>query len=306
MDALGAPNDKQMQQTDPVPAIASPPVLRLELVPREPRFVVRLPGRISRSGSLPIQLALPQPFHHQLRIGVSGSLNHALIGLVRQALSWLDAAQVSLRIRTANDPLTSRRQSGTDAQHPALAIDLEAPSNWRLPHPAFEECPRKGKDRMTVVVDGRPSREEVTYIQAGLPLDLHQRLHEEGLGSISQLVVYLARYAYMRLLTQHLTLHVSVVDAHASNTSATSEIGASKAARKNTLAEGPITTVGELIQHLRQFPADAPVGLGDIGFDVRSSVVRLDFDTAPGSGGSVLLVGDFQDGIEDWIDDDLV
>lgn len=282
------------------------PQMRLSLVPQEPRFVVRVPARIPRTGSVPTQLALPRHFHQRLRVGTSGSLNHALIALVRQAFAWLDADRVSLRIHAAHDPLTATSTGRTVAQSDARDAALEAPANWRLPHAMFE--PIAPDEQVLVEVRGRPSRQDIVYIQVGLPADIQHRLQEHGLGSISQLVAYLARYAYLRLQTEKLSLHVTVADADDKKYVAVTDDSkvelpqlASKAimssAWQDPIVASPIATVGELIEHLRKFPADTLVGLADTGFEVNSGIVGLSIDRAPRPTGTLMLIGDFQAGI---------
>lgn len=286
------------------------PQMRLSLVPQEPRFLVRVPARIPRTGSVPTQLALPRHFHQRLRVGTSGSLNHALIALVRQAFAWLDADRVSLRIHAAHDPLTATSKERTAAQSDARDAALEAPANWQLPHAMFE--PIAPDEQVLVEVRGRPSRQDIIYIQVGLPADIQHRLQEHGLGSISQLVAYLARYAYLRLRTEKLSLHVTITDAdadaddneHVADTDdnkveppkPTSKAIMSSAWQAPIVAS-PIATVGELIEHLRKFPADTLVGLADTGFEVNSGIVGLSIDRAPRPTGTLMLIGDFQAGI---------
>ena len=284
------------------------PQMRLSLVPQEPRFVVRVPVRIPRTGSVPIQLALPRRFHQRLRVGTSGSLNHALIALVRQAFAWLDADRVSLRIHAAHDPLTATSTGRTAAQSDARDAVLEAPANWQLPHAMFE--PIAPDEQVLVEVRGRPSRQDIIYIQVGLPADIPHRLQEHGLGSISQLVAYLARYAYLRLQTEKLSLHVTVIDADADDKEHVAVTDDKKveppqptsktimsSAWQDPIVARPIATVGELIEHLRKFPTDTLVGLADTGFEVNSGIVGLSIDRAPRPTGTLMLIGDFQAGI---------
>lgn len=270
------------------------PQMNLSLVPREPRFVVRLPGRIPRTGSLPVQLALPRLFHQRLRVGTSGSLNHALIALVRQAFAWLDADRVSLRIHAGRDPLT------TKSQRPGLAEDakdaaLEAPAHWQLPHAMFEPIPRDAQ--VLVEVRGRPSRQDIVYIQVGLPADIQGRLQEQGLGSISQLVAYLARYAYMRLQMEGLSLHVAVE--HRKEEGRPQVVFQPSLSRALDTRPGanPIATVGELIEQLQQFPHDTPVGLTDQNSGAESQIIGLEIDRSPTSTGTLMLLGDLDDGL---------
>lgn len=278
------------------------PQMHLSLVPQEPRFVVRLPVRIPRTGSLPIQLALPRLFHHRLRVGTSGSLNHVLIALVRQAFAWLDADRMSLRIHAADDPLTAAGAPRTAARSDAGDSALEAPANWQLPHAVFEPIPRN--EQVLVEVRGRPSRQDIVYIQVGLPTDIQHRLQEQGLGSISQLVAYLARYAYMRLQTERLSLHVAVTNQGATEPPQLTKQRRIPSLRSMPIVPRPIATVGELIEHLRKFPVDTPVGLADAGLAVDAEIIGLSIGRAPDPTGTVRLVGDFHDGIDGWIEED--
>ena len=266
------------------------PQMRLSLVPQEPRFVVRVPVRIPRTGSVPIQLALPRRFHQRLRVGTSGSLNHALIALVRQAFAWLDGDRVSLRIHAAHDPLTATSTGRTAAQSKARDAVLEAPANWQLPHAMFE--PIAPDEQVLVEVRGRPSRQDIIYIQVGLPADIQHRLQEHGLGSISQLVAYLARYAYLRLQTEKLSLHVTITDQKTMESPPLVVPGNHSMAQAPSFVYRPIATVGELIEQLQKFPIDTPIELTDSDGNFSAGIVGLGTERLPEPTGTLMLVGD--------------
>ena len=135
----------------------------LTLVPREPRFAVRLPLRMSREGAAPFQVALPKAFHDRLRVEVAGSLNHALTALARQALAWLDAERATLHIQLDRDPLGARDKRAFSA--------ADWRKVWTWPHAMFREVPRE--ETVVASLDGRPSRSGVVFVQIGLPGDLH-------------------------------------------------------------------------------------------------------------------------------------
>jgi hypothetical protein len=216
----------------------------LTLVPREPRFAVRLPLRMSREGTVPFQVALPKDFHDKLRIEVAGSLNHALIALARQALTWLDAEQSRLRIDPDKDPLTAQvRRQFTHSDWSQL---------WSYPHPMFREEPREGT--VVVSLDGRPSRSGAVYVQIGLPPDLQKRLHEQGVGSVGQLLVYLARHALVRLEAMRLSLHVT------EEPDASTDNLASPRTRVSA-GDPPSSTASQLVRQLQSYPPETPVTL---------------------------------------------
>lgn len=217
--------------------------MHLTLVPREPRFAVRLPLRMSREGTVPFQVALPKDFHDKLRLEVAGSRNHALIALARQALAWLDAEQQTLHIRPDKDPLTAR--------DPRKFSPGDWREVWNYPHPMFRT--ERREDTVVVSLDGRPSRSGVVYVQIGLPPDLQKRLQEHGVGSVGQLLVYLARYALVRLEAMQRSLHV------------TEEPDASvdkSVSPQTVLANGrPSSTAGQLVRRLQGYPPETPVVL---------------------------------------------
>lgn len=204
---------------------------------------MRLPLRMSREGTTSLQVALPVAFHNRLKIEVMGSLNHALIALVRQALAWLDTAHQTLVIDLSRDPLDPEvmRQ-----RRPSSDPDWDRRVDWAYPHKMFEEHPRQG----TVVANlkNRPSRANVVYVQIGVPPDLQTRLREEGVGAVSQLLVYLARYAFMRLEAEGLSLHVNPSNSGTESAGLTTQVGAIHC-----------TSVGELITHLGRYTADTRI-----------------------------------------------
>ncbi len=226
-------------------AISIPPPARiaLALVPREPRFAVRLPLRMSREGTNSLQVALPEAFHNRLKVEVMGSLNHAFIALVRQALAWLDTANQTLVIDLSRDPLNPEVM-----RHPRSSSDpdLDRRIDWAYPHKMFAEVARQG----TVVANlkNRPSRANVVHVQIGVPPDLQTRLREEGVGAVSQLLVYLARYAFMRLEAEGLSLHVSPSQSDIQSANPTTLVGAIHC-----------TSVGELMTQLGRYTSDTRV-----------------------------------------------
>lgn len=239
------------QPSSPTTAVGIP--LELTLAPREPRFVVRLPPRLPRAGSTSLQVPLHRVVHEHLREVVSGSLNHALIALVRLALHWLDEDGQCLTVRTPHDPL-NRSRAAIQARKGLLAEE------WLTAGRLFSEMRR---NKVTIEIEGRPPRDQVVFLQVGLPDDLRVRLVEEGIGSISQQFVYLARYALMRLELTNQTLHVGLVDA----------VTKTHPAESPEVDDefGPIETVGQLIRHLASFPDDWPIRLDDAppGWDGR-------------------------------------
>ncbi len=245
----------------------------LALVPREPRFAVRLPLRMSREGTAPVQIALPTALHDRLRVEVSGSLNHALIALARQALAWLDADRATLKVRLAHDPFN--RKSAQD-RRPSADAEMDRRLDWAYPHSMFQEVPREGT--VVAALDGRPPRLNVVYVQIGLPTDLQLRLREQGVGSVSQLLVYLARYALMRLEASGFSLHVNeeVPEATGNHT-----------ARSNLL--GPLyrlssSTVGELIRLLNGYPVNTEVVLSASDGSAHAGRIAVTEDRSPGGG----------------------
>lgn len=235
----------------------------LTLVPREPRFAVRLPLRMSREGAAPFQVALPKAFHDRLRTEIAGSLNHALIAMARQALAWLDAEQATLFVELAKDPLSSRDRSAI--------TDHDRRDMWTYPHRMFSELRREGS--VVVALDGRPSRFGVVFVQIGLPPDLQERLHEQGVGSVGQLLVYLARYAFMRLEAASLSLHVNQATAPSASPSPQPDMPKSDHRFK-------LCTVGEMVKILSTYPPETPLLPRQTDRDVenRSLVISERYD----------------------------
>lgn len=236
------------------------PLPVLALLPRDAHFAVMVEGRLPRAGHLPFQVAIPHELHQLLRLETLGSLNQVLVALVRQALAWLDADQLTLHAEAHPGPIPTASKK----VHPAPGPRTEAQRRedffvldrlW--PNAVLNARPKD--DHWVIVQPERQPRAAVQLTQIALPIEVHQRLLHDGVGAVSQLVISLARYALRRLDKDQQTLEVrpttSLIDADRAGSG--SRMNAVNAA--TVLGGDPGMTVAHLIRALSAYPPDSSV-----------------------------------------------
>lgn len=237
---------------------SSLPVLTLR--PRDAHFVVMIEGRLSRAGHLPFQVAIPQGLHHRLRREALGSLNQVLVALVRQALAWLDAEQLTLHAQAHPGPVPTSPNvvlpssaPRTEAQRREEFLVLDR--LW--PNAVLDARPRD--DHWVIVQPERQPRVDAQLTQIALPVEVHQRLLHDGVGAVSQLVISLARYALGRLDQEQQTLEVRPAHLSTDADRAGSGLRATSMNAATVLGTDPGMTVAELIHALSTYPPDSNV-----------------------------------------------
>jgi len=236
---------------------SSLPVLALSR--RDAHFAVMVEGRLPRAGHLPFQVAIPQELHHRLRLETLGSLNQVLVALVRQALAWLDAEQLTLHAEVhpgpvPTSPRATRPTPGPQTEAQRHEEFLVADRRW--PNAVLDTRPRN--DHWVIVQPERQPRIDAQLTQIALPAEVHQRLLRDGMGAISQLVISLARYALLRLDLGHQTLEVrsapSVTDPSRHDSAARAS-----SAKAAAIGSDPGMTAGQLIHMLSAYPPETRV-----------------------------------------------
>jgi hypothetical protein len=237
---------------------SSLPVLALR--PRDAHFVVMIEGRLARAGHLPFQVAIPQELHHRLRREALGSLNQVFVALVRQALAWLDAEQLTLHaeahpgpVPTSPNVVRPSSASRTEAQRREDFFVLDR--LW--PNAVLDARPRD--DHWLIIQPERQPRVDAQLTQIALPVEVHQRLLHDGVGAVSQLVISLARYALRRLDQEQQTLEVrpANLSTEADRAGSGSRVTSMNAA--TVLGTDPGMTVAQLIHALSTYPPDSNV-----------------------------------------------
>lgn len=250
---------------DPPPGdIANPgtfsslPVLALR--PRDAHFVVMVEGRLPRVGHLPFQVAIPPELHHRLRREALGSLNQVLVALVRQALAWLDAEQLTLHAKAHPGPVPT----SPNGVRPSSAPRTEAQRREEFfvldrlwPNAVLDARPRD--HHWVIVQPERQPRVDAQLTQIALPVEVHQRLLHDGVGAVSQLVISLARYALWRLDQEQQTLDVRPADLSTKAGRAGSGPRATSMNAATVLGADPGMTVAQLIHALSTYPPDGRV-----------------------------------------------
>ena len=75
-----------------------------------------------------------------------------------------------------------------------------------LPAIAVRTVPKDPK--FTVMLDERLPRQDTVLMQVSVPLDIHQRLKYDSMGSMNHVLMGLVRYALQKLDDEKLTLRV--------------------------------------------------------------------------------------------------
>lgn len=235
----------------------SSPLPVLTLMQRDTHFAVMVEGRLPRAGHLPFQVAIPKELHQRLRLETLGSLNQVLVALVRQALAWLDADQLTLHAEVhpgsiqaspkKTRPASSSRKDG-QRREDFIALDRLWPN-------AVLDV-RSRNDHWVIVQPERQPRIDAQLTQIALPVEVHQRLLHDGLGAVSQLVISLARYAMRRLDADQQTLEVRPVVAPTEKNRAES---GDRVTAATVLGTDPGMTVAQLIRMLSAYPPDSSV-----------------------------------------------
>ena len=295
---------------------------RLALKPRDEHFAVVVSGRPSRAGHTPFQIAIPQELYRRLRYESLGSTNQVMLALVRQALKWLDADDLSLHAKAHPGPEPKSLEAARtipDTLQGAARREFERSLDALWPNARLGT--RAREDHRVVVQVERQPRADAQLTQIALPPEVHQRLLRDGIGAASQLVISLARYAMHRLDRENFTLEVTPGDACATREIAATSVPHGDAEPTEATSVGPSLTVAQLMHELSKYPPEAYVVFEesmDCWWDLRQvALVHLEEDNPyarplkPGelAGAEtpvVLLRGETSEGSEDLDDPDFL
>ena len=156
---------------------------RIDMAPRDGSYIVRIDGQVGQIDGDPFQIALPKALREELEGKFDGSLSQGLVALARFGLDYLDAAAQRLVIHHGMDPLLF------SANTRPLAEDIRPTGRCSM----YEIEHRRPKEPV-VQLSGRVPRGNATHLLIKFPNDLKARLKAEGVGSLGQLLVYLARF----------------------------------------------------------------------------------------------------------------
>ena len=236
-----------------------PALPELALQPRDERFAVIVSGRPSRAGHTPFQIAIPQELHHRLRYECLGSTNQVMVALVRQALRWLDAENLTLRADPHPGPPPRSLEEARaipETVTGTMRRDFERTLDRLWPNARLSTGPRQ--DHRVVVQHERQPRVDALVTQIALPAQVQRRLVRDGIGAASQLVISLARYALHRLDEDNLTLEVVSTDGKAKPSAATTS-ASDQPSVLPAPGDASTLTVAQLIGVLSKLPPDALV-----------------------------------------------
>ncbi|WP_157956538.1 hypothetical protein [Dyella sp. C11] len=232
----------------------------LALRPRSDHLLVVVTGRPSRSGHVPLQVAIPQELLGRLRFETLGSTNQVLMALVRQAIAWLDGEGLTLRADVHEGPVpTSVAATRAIPDHLGGKAKQEFVQSlddlW--PNARLSSAPRDG--HLLAVQMERQPRVDAQLTQISIPKDVLTRLQRDGVGAVSQLVISLARYAVRLLDSEKLSLDVGAEPARPAISPPETEAAQSEGSALEGHQRSASLTVDDLINALSKLPRHAHV-----------------------------------------------
>lgn len=225
------------------------------LRPRADHLLVIVSGRLSRSGHVPLQVAIPQELLGRLRFETIGSTNQVLIALVRQAIAWLDGDSLTLLANVHEGPvlasLAAIRAIPDDLAGQAKQDFIQSRDDlW--PNARLSSVPRDG--HLLAIQMERQPRADAQLTQISIPKEVLTRLQRDGVGAVSQLVVSLTRYAIRRLDREKLSLDVEAGSARPAISKDEIETKQPKGTAAGERQRSASLTVGDLIKALSKLP----------------------------------------------------
>ncbi|MHA6203976.1 hypothetical protein ACXU4B_06110 [Dyella soli] len=213
---------------------------------------------------MPLQVAIPQELLGRLRFETIGSTNQVLIALVRQAIAWLDADDLTLLANVHDGPApASLVASRAIPDHLAgqAKQDFIQSLDDLWPNARLSSVPRDG--HLLAIQMERQPRADAQLTQISIPKEVLTRLQRDGVGAVSQLVISLARYAIRRLDNEKLSLDVGAASASqaisAGEPNANQPIGSFDGAPQEPMS----LTVAALMKALSKLPKDAYVAFAE-------------------------------------------